>query len=246
MNDRFTRTISALILILFVMACNKREQAIIESKYANAIITTFTVDSLLFSVKLNNVPLVDSLASPVTSVLKQFSFYDTVVHLQVFEKNNFNRIVIDTNINIHLGLNYINIVQMKSDEKPSLPVPPVGSLPSSGYCNVKFVYTAPPNAPFLDSVKCEIIVDASAAGNGSVPKPVDTVVLSRYQFTGEYYLVKKSSSSFRIKVYDPVTNSLIRQTDYETATSYDNYNAVNLVASKNPYGQVIYNLDRAF
>src|SRR4051812_3028735 len=188
MNDRIPRLISALLLILFVTACSKREEAVIESKYANALITTFTVDSLLFSIKLNNTPWVDSLASPVTSVLKQFSFYDTVVHLQVYEKNNFNKVVIDTSINIHLGLNYINIVQLKSDDKPSLPVPPAGSAPADGYCYVKFVYTAPPNAPFLDSVKCEIIVDQS--NNQSVLKPVDTVVLSRYEFTDAYYLVK--------------------------------------------------------
>jgi hypothetical protein len=246
MNDRFIRMICALILILSVLACSKREETVVESKYANAIITTFTVDSLLFSVKLNNTPLVDSLASPVTSVLKQFSFYDTVVHLQVYEKNNFNRIVIDTNINIHLGLNYINIVQLNSNEKPSLPTPPVEPLPASGYCKVKFVYTAPPNAPFLDSVKCELIVDESAAGNGSLLKSVDTVVLSRYEFTDDYYLVKKSSSGFRIKVYDPVTNSLIQLTSYETTTSYSDFNAVNLVASKNGYGQIIYNFVRAF
>ncbi|MBO9205186.1 MULTISPECIES: hypothetical protein [Niastella] len=245
MNGRIIRMISAVILILFVTACNKREEAITESKYANATITTFTVDSLLFSVRINNTLLIDTLTSPAASVFRQFSFYDTVVHLQVFEKNIFNRMVIDTNLNIHLGNNNINIVQMKSDEKPSLPTPPVGSSPDSGYCNVKFVYTAPSSVSFLDSVKCEIIVDASTAGNGSVPKSVDTVVLSRYEFTDEYYLVKKSTNSFRIKVYDPVTNSLIRQTEFANVTSYANYNAVNLSASTF-YGQTVYNLIRAF
>jgi len=246
MSNRFTKMLSVLILILFVMACNKREESIVEPKFANAFITTFTVDSLLFSVKLNDISLVDSLVSPVKSVLKQFSFYDTVVHLQVAEKNNFNRIVIDTNIRIHIGLNYINIVQLKPDEKPYLPAPPVESLAPDGYCKVKLVYTAAPGAPFLDSVKCEIIVDASAAGNGSVPKPVDTIILSRYEFSERYYVVKKSDASFRIKVYNPVTNTLIQQTSYEPTTSYTDFNSVNIIASKTASSNVIYNLVRVF
>jgi len=234
------------MLILFAMACNKREEAITEPKYAHAVITTFTVDSLLFSVKLNNTPLVDSLISPVSSVLKQFSFYDTVVHLQVSEKKNFNRIVIDTNIHIHIGFNYINIVQLSSDEKPFLPAPPNEPSPDAGFCKVKFVYTAPPGAPFLDSVKCEILVDKSAAGNGSVPSPVDTIILSRYEYSDQYYAVKKSNASFRIKVYNPVTNAFIQLTSYESTNSYTEFNTVNLVAFKNASSNVIYNFIRVF
>ena len=246
MNDRFTKLMSAFLLILFATACSKREVAVVESKSAKALITTFTVDSLFFSIKLNNTPWVDSLLSPVTSAVKQFSFYDTVVHLQVYEKNNFNGIIIDTNINIHLGLNYFNIVQLKGDQKPYIPMPPAEPLPASGYCKVKFVYTAPPNAPFMDSVKCEILVDTSKTGTGLALKPVDTVVLSRYQFTDGYYIVSKRPSSFRVRVSDPANNSFIQLTSSEDADTYSDFNTINLVAVKNSAGQPFYDLVRAF
>ena len=246
MSNRLIKILSVLILAFSAITCTKREEAIVLPKYARAVVTTFTVDSLLFSVKLDNSLLVDSLMSPVASVLKQFSFYDTVVHVQVAEKNNWNRVIIDTNLSIHIGLNYINIVQLNSDEKPFLPAPPSEPLPDAGYCKVKFVYSAPPGVPFLDSVKCEILVDKSASGNGSAPSPVDTIVLSRYEFSEQYYVVKKSNASFRIKVYNPATNTLIQQTSFESTNSYLDFNTVNLSATKNASSIPIYNLVRVF
>lgn len=230
MSNRSIKNLIVFLLGLCVMACNKQGEAVVRPKYGNAIVTAFTVDSLVFAVYLNNAPLVDTLASPVASVLKQFSFYDPVAHLQVYDKTASNRMIIDTNIRVQIGFNNINIVQFSSEEKPFLPSPPAEPLPDAGYCKVKLVYTAPPGAPYLDSVKCVVRIDTSASGNGSAPYSADTITLSRYAFSDRYYVVKKSVAGFRVRVYHPVTNTLIQETSYESTDRYLDFNSVGLMA----------------
>lgn len=245
MNNRSIKIGIVIALSIAVISC-KREEAVIGPKFAKVFISSFTIDSLLFSVKLNNSPLVDSLASPVASVLKQFPFYDSVIHLQVLEKKSWNRIVIDTNIRIHLGLNYISIVQFNNEEKPVIPAVPNEPLPDAGFCKVKLVYTAPEGAPFPDSVKCVVMIDTSASGNGSATYPADTIVLSRHEFSERYYAVKKSRVSFYVSVLNPVTNAFLRETPSETTTDFTDFNTVNLKAFKITSTNVNYDLERVF
>ncbi len=223
-----------LILGMISGACKRQEELIVQPGFGVAVINTYTTDSLLFSVSLDNATLIGDLASPVASVSIPFKFYDPVAHLQVYERYNWNRIIIDTNIKVDIKNNYISIVQLRPGQKPYFPSRPLNEPPPvAGYCKVNIVYSSPADEPRLDSVKCEIVVDTSAAGNGSKPYVVDNIILSRNEFSERYYEVKKSLASFLIRCYDPVTNAFLGRTYFEQAvtTQYLDFNTVNLRAS---------------
>jgi hypothetical protein len=200
--------------------CSKSGQLIEEPSIGIIRFTTFTVDTLLFKVFLNDQLITDSLRSPRGAHTASIPFFDSLAKLKIVDANN--NTILDSTIKLRIGSKTITLVQFVSGQKPAPAPTPAVAAPAPGNYKIRFQYLQPVSSgrPFYDSIKCQI----RREDNGAF---IDTVVLKKYDITRYYELPK--SVRVKIRLINTPASSFPTTTAFSNAiTEVEDFNTVSL------------------
>ena len=204
-------------------SCTEKGDQINDPDLAVMKFTTYTIDTLRLSVTLNGEKLTDSLITPQGVFIKEIEFLESNATLLI--KNAVTgAIYIDSIITLLPGPQTISLVQFAPGIAPAIPLPPSEPGPVPGNYKCRFQYSAPSSetVPFLDSVLCVLRLTGT---------PVDTFILSKYQFSN--YYEANIGSNFSMIIYDPVSLTVLDNTtnSLNSSNGFTSFNTARLYAA---------------
>ncbi len=211
-----------ILCIGLLTQCTKKGDPIFDPNVANLRFTTFTVDTFLFKVYVNDVLLTDTLKAPSGLENSRVTFIDSMATLKIVNAATNNAFV-DTMITLRPGSTTISIVQFITGQNPFLPPTPTEVPPAAGNYKVRFQYIQPsdPAATFYDSVQCVLRLSSV---------PFDTIVLAKYQ-TSSFYEAP-IGSNFSMRIFDAATGLVIdNATNNLNSSSFTEFNTAILYSS---------------
>jgi hypothetical protein len=173
-----------------IVSCS-RESPVVEKKFTNIELSAFTVHPYRFRVSLYNEVVTDSLMTPEGRLTKGIFFTDYSQRIKVYNTSD-ETLLIDTPYTLNVGkLNVFTIYQTQADSPPFYLKPsPSEPLPAPGKTKLSLICSG--DERLTDSIR--VIVEIQTA---SLPKPKDTVVLKKDNFS-KYFEV---SNSLDTRVY---------------------------------------------